>query len=120
MTTRRAFLQTTAAGLVVPRALFAQDNYPNKPITWICPYGTGGNGDTRSRQVAKPMSVIFKQPIIVDNKAGAGGNIGTAAIARAKPDGYTIGTMSVNGSNVSFLKRAWFTARGAKLPSPIV
>ena len=80
---------------------FAQSNYPSKPINFIVPYGAGGSADSRSRQIAQKMSVILKQPIIVDNKPGAGGNIGTEAIVRAAPDGYTIGMgnfapMSVN------------------------
>ena len=70
---------------------FAQANYPNKPINFIVPYGAGGGADARSRQIAQKMSVILKQPIIVDNKPGAGGNIGTEFIARSAPDGYTIG-----------------------------
>lgn len=69
----------------------AQAGYPNKPINFIVPYGAGGGADSRSRQIAQKMSVILKQPIIVDNKPGAGGNIGTEYIARATPDGYTIG-----------------------------
>ena len=69
----------------------AQSNYPNKPINFIVPYGAGGSADSRSRQIAQKMSVILKQPIVVDNKPGAGGNIGTEAIVRAAPDGYTIG-----------------------------
>jgi len=94
--TRRTLLKQTvvqAAGLAVatPLAALAQDKYPNKPITWVCPYAAGGNADSRSRQVAKVMSALLGQPIIVDNKAGAGGNIGTEVIARARPDGYTIG-----------------------------
>jgi len=87
---RRLYLQALPAALAAP-ALWAAERYPSKPITWICPYGAGGNADTRSRLVAKVMSTVLGQPIIVDNKAGAGGNIGTEAIARAKPDGYTIG-----------------------------
>jgi tripartite-type tricarboxylate transporter receptor subunit TctC len=80
---------------------FAQSNYPNKPINFIVPYGAGGSADSRSRQIAQKMSVILKQPIVIDNKPGAGGNIGTEAIVRAAPDGYTIGMgnfapMSVN------------------------
>ena len=67
------------------------DNYPSKPINFIVPYGAGGGADSRSRQIAQKMSVLLKQPIIVDNKPGAGGNIGTEYIARAAPDGYTIG-----------------------------
>lgn len=70
---------------------FAQNNYPTKPINFIVPYGAGGGSDSRSRQIAQKMSVILKQPIIVDNKPGAGGNIGTEFISRAAPDGYTIG-----------------------------
>ena len=69
----------------------AQSNYPNKPINFIVPYGAGGGADSRSRQIAQKMSVILQQPIIVDNKPGAGGNIGTEYISRATPDGYTIG-----------------------------
>lgn len=70
---------------------FAQNNYPNKPINFIVPYGAGGSADSRSRQLAQKMSITLKQPIVIDNKPGAGGNIGTEAIVRAAPDGYTIG-----------------------------
>ncbi len=71
--------------------VFAQSNYPNKPINFIVPYGAGGSADSRSRQLGQKMSLILKQPIVIDNKPGAGGNIGTEAIVRAAPDGYTIG-----------------------------
>ena len=71
--------------------VFAQSNYPNKPINLIVPYGAGGSADSRSRQLGQKMSLILKQPIVIDNKPGAGGNIGTEAIVRAAPDGYTIG-----------------------------
>jgi tripartite-type tricarboxylate transporter receptor subunit TctC len=88
---RRHFLQATAAGLVIPAASWAEDKYPSKPITLICPYAPGGNADLRSRQIGKFISDALGQPVLVDNKAGAGGNIGTGMIAQAKPDGYTIG-----------------------------
>ena len=91
MTLRRTLLGTAAAGLILPRTLLAQDKYPSKLVTWICPYGAGGNADNRSRQVAKLMQASLGQTIIVDNKAGGGGNIGTEMIAKAKPDGYIIG-----------------------------
>ena len=87
---RRQLLQGAAA-IAIPGIALAQDKYPSKPIQWICPYAAGGNADSRSRQVARVMSVMLGQPIVIDNKAGAGGNIGTEAIARAKPDGYTLG-----------------------------
>jgi tripartite-type tricarboxylate transporter receptor subunit TctC len=88
---RRSLLQASAVSGLLPIWALAQDKYPNKPIAWVCPYAAGGNADSRSRQVAKAMSAILGQPIIIDNKAGAGGNIGTEIIARAKADGYTLG-----------------------------
>lgn len=90
---KRRTLLTAAAGsaIAAPWVARAQDKYPSKLITWICPYAAGGGADTRSRQVAKLMQGILGQTIIVDNKAGGGGNIGTAIIAKAPPDGYTIG-----------------------------
>jgi len=66
-------------------------NYPSKPINFIVPYGAGGGADSRSRQIANLLSIELGQPIIVENKVGAGGNIGTEFIAHSNPDGYTIG-----------------------------
>ena len=88
---RRQLIQAAASLGLISTSVLAQDKYPSKTITWICPYAAGGNADSRSRQVAKAMSAILGQPIIIDNKAGAGGNIGTEIIARGKPDGYTLG-----------------------------
>ncbi|MEY2619107.1 MAG: hypothetical protein RL522_2109 [Pseudomonadota bacterium] len=86
---RRALIQASAGLMLAPA--WAQEKYPSRPITWVCPYAAGGNADSRSRQVAKAMSAILGQPIVIDNKAGAGGNIGTDLIAKGKPDGYVIG-----------------------------
>lgn len=91
MIKRRTLLQSAAAAVAVPGLAWAQDKYPSKPIMWICPYAAGGNADNRSRQVARVMSTLLGGTILIDNKAGAGGNIGTEMIARAKPDGYTLG-----------------------------
>ena len=77
----RHFIAVGTAAL--SSAAWSQEKYPAKPITWICPYAAGGNADSRSRQVAKVMGQLLGQPIVIDNKAGAGGNIGTEAIARA-------------------------------------
>ncbi len=89
-----------AAACMIPMAS-AQASYPTQPITFIVPYAAGGSSDTRSRQVAQHMSETLGVPVVVENKPGASGNIGTAHVARAKPDGYTIGLgnfapMSVN------------------------
>ena len=88
---QRIFILALGLGAILSPTSFAQSNYPAKPINFIVPYGAGGGADSRSRQIAQKMSVILKQPIIVDNKPGAGGNIGTEFISRAAPDGYTIG-----------------------------
>lgn len=93
------FLSITLTNNVIAREVASA--YPTKPIIFIVPYGAGGGADSRSRQIANALSIEFGQPIIVDNKPGAGGNIGTEFIAKATPDGYTIGMgnfapMSVN------------------------
>lgn len=87
---RRDLLQATAV-LALPSLSLAQDKYPGKPIIIICPYPAGGNTDQRSRQFGRFMSTALGVPVVIENKGGAGGNIGTELIARAKPDGYTIG-----------------------------
>jgi tripartite-type tricarboxylate transporter receptor subunit TctC len=86
-------LRTSIITLALSSALTAQaqNTYPIKSINLIVPYGAGGSADSRSRQLAQKMSVILKQSIVVDNKPGAGGNIGTEFVARSAPDGYTIG-----------------------------
>ena len=79
----------------------AQDNYPNRSITIIAPLAPGSAADVFTREVGAELSKTLGQPVVVENKVGAGGNIGTAAIVRSPPDGYTIGqagqgTMVVN------------------------
>lgn len=88
---RRSLLMAPLAAAMAPRAALALEPYPSRLITWVCPYAAGGNADNRSRQLARLMGRDLGQTIIVDNKSGAGGNIGTDAIAKARPDGYTIG-----------------------------
>jgi len=85
-----SLLCASIIGLMLSSAQ-AQNTYPSKSINLVVPYGAGGSADSRSRQLAQKMSVILKQPIVIDNKPGAGGNIGTEFVARAAPDGYTIG-----------------------------
>lgn len=85
-----SLLCTSIIGLMLSSAQ-AKNTYPSKSINLVVPYGAGGSADSRSRQLAQKMSVILKQPIVIDNKPGAGGNIGTEFVARAAPDGYTIG-----------------------------
>jgi tripartite-type tricarboxylate transporter receptor subunit TctC len=88
------FGATLALALVVAgsaaRAEDAAANYPTRPITAIIPFAGGSASDVVSRILFDKMSKLLGQPIIVENKPGAGGNIGTADVARATPDGYTI------------------------------
>ncbi|MCZ4316848.1 tripartite tricarboxylate transporter substrate binding protein [Comamonadaceae bacterium G21597-S1] len=77
-----------AAGLVSPA--LAQDSYPSRPVTMVVPFPPGGVADTVGRPVAEAMARQLKQSVVVENKAGAGGGIGMAYVAKAKPDGYTM------------------------------
>jgi tripartite-type tricarboxylate transporter receptor subunit TctC len=89
-----------AAG-IVSAGVFAQA-YPSKPIKIIVPFAPGGSTDIVARIMAQKMTPILGQTVIVENKAGAGGSIGAAEIARSAPDGYTIGMGSVStmGTNI--------------------
>jgi tripartite-type tricarboxylate transporter receptor subunit TctC len=82
-------------------AAHAQDAYPSRTITMIVPFAAGGSTDVIGRIVAERLGAVLGQSVVVDNRAGAGGSLGTAAIARAAPDGYTIGmgtasTLAIN------------------------
>ena len=88
------------AGLA-PRAAFAQTDWPTKPIRWVNPYAAGGTSDVLARVIAQRLTERLGQPIVIESKPGAGGNVGTDMVAKATPDGYTwvvgnIGPMSVN------------------------
>ena len=93
---RQKFIVSYALGCIASGFLeisaFAQppEPWPTKAITMVVPFPPGGVADAVGRPVAEALSRILGQPVIVENKAGAGGGIGMAAVARAKPDGYTI------------------------------
>jgi len=76
-------------------------SYPDRPVRWIVPWPPGGGADVIARMISNPVAEALGQPIVVENKAGAAGNIGAQAAARSLPDGYTIvfaysGTHSIN------------------------
>ena len=79
-----------------PLASWAQDTWPSKPIKLIVPFPPGGPTDIMGRTAAKVMGDKLGQQLVVENKAGAGGNIGTDAVAKAAGDGYTIGLSAIS------------------------
>ena len=89
------------AGAVLSAA--AQAPWPSKPITYVVPFAPGGNTDTLARLIGPKLSSALGQPVVIDNKPGAGGNIGSAFAAKAAPNGYTIlgGTISSHAINPS-------------------
>lgn len=89
---RRALLCAAAAvtTLCALPAAQAQNTYPNKPIRMVVPFAAGGATDVLARVIGQKMSAGLGQPIIIDNRPGAAGIIGTDAVAKAAPDGYTI------------------------------
>ena len=92
MIPRRHVLNALAAASLASIAFgaFSQDAYPSKPIRIIVPYAAGGTTDQLARAVQKPMQDFLKQSVIIENKAGAGGTIGTDQVAKAPADGYTL------------------------------
>jgi tripartite-type tricarboxylate transporter receptor subunit TctC len=93
-----------AASIALAGGASAQDAYPSRPIKWIVPFPPGGPTDTLSRTLAAKLGDVWKPGIVIENKGGAAGAIGTDYAAKAAPDGYTIqlGTQSTNASNKIF------------------
>lgn len=104
MNLKRHLLKTTlalAALAVAGPAALAADAYPSKPIKLIVPFPPGGPADIMGRVAGKILSDKLKQPVIIENRAGAGGNLGTDVIAKAAADGYTIGLSAVSSLAIS-------------------
>jgi tripartite-type tricarboxylate transporter receptor subunit TctC len=93
--------------------------YPEKPITLIVPWAAGGSTDILARAIAEQLTKSMGQPVIVDNRVGASGNIGSNYVAKAKPDGYTllIGSMSTHAMNPTLMPNMPF--KGADDFTPI-
>jgi len=90
-----------AALLAIFPAASRAERFPSKPIRLIVPFPAGGPADTIGRLVADKMTASLGQPVVIDNRGGAGGAVGTAAIAKAEPDGYTIGISTAGALAIS-------------------
>jgi tripartite-type tricarboxylate transporter receptor subunit TctC len=101
-------LTLALSALAVPQP--ARALYPDRPIRVIVPFPAGGGGDILARTIMTKVGEILGQTIVIDNRAGAGGNIGTAAAARAEPDGYTLayGTNGTHAINQTLYKATGF------------
>src|SRR5439155_12261652 len=91
------FAAGAVAFLAISHAGVAQD-WPSRPINMVVPFGAGGGSDVVARVVAPRMSELLSQQIVVENVGGAGGMTGSARVARAAPDGYTVG-FAVTGTH---------------------
>jgi len=86
--------------ICVPFGAHAQGQYPDQPIKWLVPYPAGGGTDTLARTLSEAMRAGLGQPIVVENRPGAATNIGADAVAKSKPDGYTL--MSADNAMMAF------------------
>ncbi|KRC25522.1 tripartite tricarboxylate transporter substrate binding protein [Acidovorax sp. Root219] len=105
-----AALATAAVGAAIPAGALAQAAYPSKPVTIVVPFAAGGTTDILARIIGQALTSELGQPVVVDNRAGAGGNIGGALAAKAPADGYTLfmGTVGTHAINASLYKKMPF------------
>lgn len=108
----RGTILIIAAALMTISTHAASQTYPNKPIKLVVPFTPGGTTDILARAVATDLQKSLGQPVVVDNKPGAGGNIGADFVAKAAPDGYTLlmGTVGTHGINVSLYSKMPYDA----------
>ena len=126
---RRALLALAGApALLPPRAPRAQGAFPDRPVRLVVPFAPGGNSDTVARVMAPKLSERLGQPVVVENRAGAAGNVAATQFARAKPDGYAIflgsnGPLTVNPviqANLGYDPAKDFTPVGLFVRTPNV
>jgi tripartite-type tricarboxylate transporter receptor subunit TctC len=103
---RRIASLTLALALSLVSILAAAQAWPSKPIKYIVPFAPGGTTDILGRTIADKLSIALGQPVVIENKPGAGGGLGAEFVAKAAPDGYTImgGTISTHAINASLYK----------------
>lgn len=106
---RRSLLGAAALAPLASPGLLAQQGYPTRPIRWVVGYPPGGTTDVLARLIAEPLSRRLGQQVYIENRPGAGNNIGTDAVVKADPDGYTILLVNpANGINATLYKKLNF------------
>jgi tripartite-type tricarboxylate transporter receptor subunit TctC len=120
--TRRGMLAVTAAALWAGPSVAWAQAWPSRPVTMVLPFAAGGGTDLLARALAQDLGERFGQQFVVDNRAGAGGNIGAGAVAKAAPDGYTIlfGTPGPLANNKLMYKELSFDPEQAFVPIVLI
>jgi tripartite-type tricarboxylate transporter receptor subunit TctC len=120
---RRAALALLAAFSLAPAVQAQANDWPQHPITVVMTFPAGSGVDVVARQIQEPLARVLGQPVIVDYKVGAAGNVALEYVSRAKPDGYTLvfGTAATHGSNAALYKKLPFDVEADFVPvSPII
>lgn len=124
---RRSLLAAAAAGLALAAAPALAQKYPDRPIRLVVPFAVGGGTDILARDIAPRLGEVLGQPIVVENRGGAGGNIGSDFVAKSAPDGYTIlfgsNTLPINAAiyrNLPFDPVRSFAPVGLVATAPLV
>ena len=120
--TRRTLALAALAFTAAIPAAQAQDKWPSKPITYIVAFPAGGTSDILARLIAQKLGPALGTTVVVDNKAGAGGSVGSEQVSRAAPDGYTIlgGTISSHAINVSLYPKLGYDPVTSFVPIALI
>ena len=119
---RDLMLGALGGGVLAAGGVHAADTWPSKPVRIVVPFAPGGTTDILARAMAPELSKAFGQPFVVENRAGAGGNIGADVVAKSTPDGYTLlmGTVGTHGINKSLYSKLAFDPQKDFAPITLV
>jgi tripartite-type tricarboxylate transporter receptor subunit TctC len=120
---RRAALALLAAFCLVPAVQAQATDWPQHPVTFVMTFPAGSGVDVVARTIQEPLGKVLGQPIVIDYKVGAAGNVASEYVSRAKPDGYTLvfGTAATHGSNAALYKKLPYDVEADFVPvTPII